>query len=445
MLGGFEGTLYIHALFPLILLLLYDLAQKFSWRRWLEFTVLSAISILFSDHFVIFLLPVVPLFLFFWVRGKPHKVQRFGTGLGIFGGAAILALLLVAFHSWGYLQSALPFLSGEGVPRATLDFLRRNVDDTYRYWTIGDILRLGGSRYLGLYNPSQWWARSGFIIPVLAYGWLLLVPRLGRKRMRLAFGAAFLAFLPIFFIACNSHEKLYWFFDALPFLYRFRNPVRPLLFLVTCFAPMVTLTVEGGVGFVERKWGKQGKRLAAVTLGIAFHEGTETKLYWVDPYAYAVPINYGAYVQNDYLEFMKSTYRALATEGADAVNDLAQAGVRYVLLDTGSQEQGRARFEYGYQTPWLLGTAGDWERIRTAGDWERILQNYEELTPVEEFDGYQVFENQAYAVDNVGPVRSGLRPLNPKELQATRNLTLWASLIAWASVLAWFLIVRGQE
>ncbi|MCG2686125.1 hypothetical protein L6258_02025, partial [Candidatus Parcubacteria bacterium] len=319
-----------------------------------------------------------------------------------------------------------------------------------------------------------------------------LVSRLDRKRLRLAFGAVFLAFLPIFFITRNSHEKLYWLFDTLPFLYRFRNPVRPLLFLATCFAPMVALTVEGGLRVLGEIWGKWGRRLATVALGIALlplvyytqpffsgdltmaknrgtgyriptvhyeigawleeqrseeetfrtlwvpwtHEETEAKLYWIDPYAYAVPINYGAYVQNDYLEFMKSTYLALATEGADAVRDLAQAGVRYVILNTGSQEQGRARFEYGYQTPWLLGAVGDWGRI---------LQNYEELTLVEEFDGYRVFENQTFDWEKVDLERSGLEPENIEDLTAQRKVLLGVSLIAWGGIVIGWLFTGSPQ
>lgn len=153
------------------------------------------------------------------------------------------------------------------------------------------------------------------------------------------------------------------------------------------------------------------------------HEEAEIKIRYIDPMSYSVPINYGAYTANKYLTNMKETYLSLDKLATNSAQLLARVGVKYVVINSNAVTAGagRARFEYGYQTPWLPGAPGAWEvAIVTMGGFK--LEK--------DLGLFKIYENLDYRIDSVDPVLSGRAPSNINQLQFTKNVLIAVALLA---------------
>lgn len=481
MTGGFEGSLYVQAIFPLLLWLLYDFYQQNSFRLRiiLKFSVLLSLAYLLSDHVFLFLLPFALLF----TVGMAVK-RRFLPWLLFWLLSAFFVVLLTFFHTFYYAQIALPFLAEKMHPEL-FTFLWGNVRDTYNHLALGNALRLGASYYQNLFGTNFWWERLGFLLPLVSLTWLVFPANWKRRRFLAGFFLSFLVFLTLYFLI-SARETLFDLFAKLPFLFRFRNPSRPWLFLSLLYALLSALTIDGARQFVGKFSGKIGGFLrglfwvgvSLLFLGVGTyfwpffsgdftlsqhpgsgrflperyyqvgewltnqrrgddlyrvlwlpwtHEETEVKLYWLDPYAYAVPINYGAYEPNAvYLDHMKGVYQSLAGEKLENVGEaLAQAGVKYVILNRESREVGKAFYRYDYLTPWLLGSYTDWERILNATP---------DLRSINEIVDFKIYQSLAYSSSKVDLAKAGFPPVDLVLRQRTRFVVIAVSFLAWLAV-----------
>ena len=474
LLGGFVPTLYVQVLFPLILYSLYR-------RALFSFSLLFALSFILSDHVVLF---IVPFFLAYVLSRLISEGIVGFLKSGFFIICAVVGVVLLTLHyTFYYFTLALPFLGGGSLRSDVLEFLIGNVRDTYRNYSAIDIVRLGGNYFSSLYSLDPFILNSGFVVPIFSFAWVLF--RVNWKKRRLLAGVLFsiLSLLTIFFIYLTHKFITIEAFTQFPFLFRFRNPSRPTLFLSLAYTPLIALTVDGFLSFVRDKthpkvvsfvvsgvgilalmalafyskpffsgdytfsknrgstytipeyYYEVGRWLTARrvedgefrTLWLPYnHEETEIKIRYVDPLSYSVPINYGAYTTNNYLTHMKETYLSLDKMASDSAQLLAKAGVKYIVINTNAVTAGvgRARFEYGYQTPWLPGAPGAWEvAIITMGQF-RLAKD---------LGLFKIYENLDYRAEGVDSVLAGWPPSNISQLQFTKNVMIAVAFLVFVS------------
>ncbi len=474
LLGGFVPTLYVQVLFPIILYSLYR-------RRLFIFSLLFSLAFILSDHVVIFIAPFFLVYVL-WRLISEGIIGFLKSGFFIVS-AVVIVVLLTLPYTFYYFQLASPFLGGEPLRGDVLEFLIGNVRDTYRNYRVIDIVRLGGNYFSSLYSLNPFILKLGFIVPTLSFAWFLFPVNWKKRRLLAGVLFSFLSFFTIVFIYLTHKFIMVPTFTQFPFLFRFRNPSRPTLFLALAYAPLVALTVDGFLSFVRGKihskpvffiasgvvvltiitlvlylkpffsgdytfsknrgstytipdyyyevgsWLKTRREKIGEfrTLWLPYnHEEAEIKIRYVDPLSYSVPINYGAYTTNEYLTNMKKTYLSLDKLATDSAQLLARAGVKYVVINTNAVTAGagRARFEYGYQTPWLPGAPGAWEvAIITMGGFN--------LT--KDLGLFKIYENLDYRVDGVDPILSGWPPSNINQLQFTKNVLMVIAFLALVS------------
>lgn len=478
LLGGYPGSLYVHAIFPVLVVKLYGIyvgikGQETGDRKkvkkdWLVFSLLLAIAYIFSDHVLIIIAPFFILFLLALLISK--GIKGVIGGIGLIFGSGVLVFLLTFPYTYFYLRTAFPFLYGESLRQEVLEFLLGNVRDSYRTWTLGDVVRIGGSSYVKLYGQSFEWAEFGYVLPLLAAIPLLFKNNWSAKKIFVILVSGFLSAVTTYFIYATHRYWTLPLFERFPILFRFRNTARPSLFLAFCYAPLIALTIDGWVSGVgrwlflkkidsssdpcgrqnfwrgqaprlqimvallkllplavlivclfyyykpffsgdltfEKNRGKDAYRITPIYYEIADflnqkheeegffrtlwlpwnHEEALMKLRYLDPYTFSVPINYGAYKNSSYTQYLLDSYRALADEETGEWGKvIGPASVRYIVLNLDSKETGRARAEYGYQTPYLLGAAGDYRRI---------LDGQKDLNLVKETEHYRIYENFSF-------------------------------------------------
>ncbi len=470
LLGGYVPNIYAQVVFPLALYALYR-------RRFFSFSLLFALAFILSDHVILF---IAPFFLVFLIGGFINGRWRGLVKSFLFiTGSALLVILLTLPYTIYYFELTLPFLGGRPLRPDVLLFLVRNVNDTYRYYTLGDSLRLGGSSYINLYNLSNFAVKLGFVLPLLAFSWIIFPANRVARRFKIGLLFTFLALTAVAFIYDAHRSEAITLFHRFPFLFRFRNPSRPTMFLTLAYAPMIALSIEGLLRSLEKfhrpvisrliliptfiaiffglsiylqpffsgdytfsknrgttytvssRYGEIGQWLENRrreegnfrTLWLPYnHEEVEIKTRYIDPAPYAVPINYGAYTLNGYLQHLTSAYRAVAEEKAEALPLLASAGVKYIILNNNSGDSGRPRFEYDYQTPWLPGAPGAW----------RVVLSSLKLTTIGEVAGFSIYENQEYQKQNVDPVLAGWPPPDLAKKQLIKDISIALSLLALA-------------
>lgn len=513
-LGGSVTTLYAHALLPPAVWYLHKSYQKAGVsREFVLFVLFTTLGYVASDHILIW---IAPLMLIYVVRPIFNKDKRAILGnfiKSLAAGACVILLTLP--YTFYYVKVALPFLGG-GLRPDVLDFLLKNVGDTYNHWGIKQAIRFGGNLYEPLYGTDDLWARAGFIIPLLSFSWLILyakeiskmltllyrridtwIHRSGEKlesraaggidsRTAVSLAVTAGAILMILFIA-NARDHLFGFLSKFSFLLRFRNPSRPSMFLAFCYLPLIGLTIEKVIRF---RWPKivraaiaglialpvtyfaspffSGDLTMAKNRGTTYtiapyyyevgewltqkrlktgedfrtlwlpwnHEEAEMKLRYVDPLTYSVPINYGAYTEGGYLQNMKKTYCLLASEKSDAADRLAVVGVKYIVLNRNSKDSGRARCEYGYQTPWLAGAVGDFERI---------LGGYKDFKLVKELSLVKIYENLAYDKSKIDASLSGFAPEDIGRMQRVKDVMIVIAGIGWLVTLLSLVVLEVKS
>lgn len=447
LLGGFPGTMYVQILFPL---LVYNLFKK----RFFLFSLLLAVAYIFSDHVLIISLPFFLSFVTYELYKR--KVDGLIKSIGFVVGSGIIVFLLTLPYTYFYLKVSLPFLGG-GLRDDVLAFLIRNVHDTYRYYTVGNAIRLGGSAYSNLFNGDDFWARLGFLIPALSFLWFIFPSN--RKGKKLVLGTTFsglVCLIAVFLYLTHKYITVPLFIEF-PFLFRFRNPARLTLFLAFAYSPLIALTLDGvyslfyrfrrllitpiltaftvvivvvvslylkpffsgdftfsknrGVTYtiapryyVIKEWlsSQRYKDGDFRTLWVPYnHEEVEMKIRYIDPQPFSVPINYGSYVDNLYLNNMKSVYKGFVAENPFISSSLGRSGVRYIILNTLSSDSGPARFEYDYLTPWLLGDPLSWEKK---------IKKIKDLREVGRIENFLIFENTKYRKELVERELAGYPP-----------------------------------
>ena len=497
-LGGFEGNLYIQAFLPILLIWLWRL---YKGRRFvsttISYTLLLSLAYVLSDHVFLFLLPFLILLLVSSAV-RSCRSRKWGSFLKVVVALVISHLfifLITAYHSFYYFKVALPFLSGEKIPANVLEFLKRNVDDTYRFFTLGSALRGGGSYFMNLYAEGEVWARSGFILPALAFSWFLFKVNRTGKRLKVGLFLTFLAVVDLVFINFTRGERLSWLFKDLPFLFRFRNPSRPTLFLLMIYSVLIPLTIDALVSRFRSFKGKivpQASILIALLLSVALavyyfkpslsgdltmsknrgigaqitpryydlgawlsdrhaeegffrtffvpwdHENAEVKLYWIDPYALAVPINYGAYQPgSSYLPGLKRIYGDLVSRKNKNLSlDLAEYGVKYVIVNLGAKDTYPPAFTFDYQTPWLLGSPQLFQGL---------VENQAGFEYAETVSQFRIYRNVNFSREQISAEKAGLPPSNYPLLQRTHSLLLLISLTSFLLAVLTLIYARARS
>lgn len=425
----------------------------------LVYSLLLAFSYVLSDHVLILLVPFWLIFILLPIFSRVEKPLKLVlNNLGVLAISFFVALSLSAYHAYSYFKIAAPFLSRQTIPQDLLPFFITNIWDTYWRMTFGNVIRLGGSYFTNFYNGDDLWSRYGFVIPVTAFSWFLFKENRIGKKFKLGLLFSCLAILDAIFIYLTSRGVTLPLFTAVPLLFRFRNPSRLSLFLAFLYSPLIALTLDAYVtklvsflkqkkfvlgsflsiflvlgflglsiyfkGFfsgdftmsknrVDNFWIKEryyrlsdyisSEHLAKGDFRTVYfpwtHEGAEIKLFWLDPYAFGVPIEYGAYIRNDYLNFLKTVYRGVAEENVSDLGGLmTEGGIRYVVVDSKSIDSGRALYRYDYHVPWLLGSFDDIDRI---------ISGHKELKFIKNIDGFKVYENTHYEARKVDAKKAG--------------------------------------
>lgn len=448
--------LLIHLLHQLYL----KSSQKLSLvRDLLMYSVLLAFSYVLSDHVLILLVPFWLIFTLFPIFSRVEKPLKLVLkNILVLFVSFFVALSLSAYHAYSYFKIAMPFLSRQTIPSDLIPFFVTNIWDTYWRMTFGNVLRLGGSYFSNFYNGDDTWSRYGFVIPLLAFGWFFFKENRSGRRLKLGLLFSLLAILDAVFIFLTSRGITIPLFTAVPLLFRFRNPSRLSLFLAFLYSPLIAMTLDSYVTRVVN-FVRGRKLLLALPFSIVFilglvalsiylkgffsgdftmsknrvdnfwikeryyelsdfissehndrgdfrtayfpwtHEGAEIKLFWLDPYAFGVPIEYGAYIRNDYLNFLKTVYRGVAEENVSELGELmAEGGIKYVVVDSKSTDSGRALYRYDYHVPWLLGSFDDIDRI---------ISGHKELRLVKIIEGFKIYENTHYDIRKVDLKKAG--------------------------------------
>ena len=260
-LGGGDYSVYVHALFPLLLIflwrLLHDEKKIFNL---LIFTLLLTLAYSCSDYVLIILLPFVIFFLvhsLFINRESPARLKKIISAPFIVLLPFIFCFLLLLPYTFSFLKTALPFLVGSRnlLPADVVMQLMADLKCCYGSWTLTQITRLGGSLYAPVFGIPVVLAHFGFIIPLLAFSSLFFI--CDRKKRKFIFGFICLSILTVIFIWLTHLKLILGLFRAFPFLCRFRNPARPILFLAFTYAPLIAITIDG----VQRKLGMSFTRL----------------------------------------------------------------------------------------------------------------------------------------------------------------------------------------
>jgi|GEM_PF-2983220 GT2 family glycosyltransferase len=464
-------------------------SQKLSFvRELLIYSVLLAFSYVLSDHVLILLVPFWLTFILFPIfsrEGNPLKLV-FRNMVAI-ATSSFVAVSISAYHAYSYFKIALPFLSQQTIPQDLIPFFVTNIWDTYWRMTLGNVLRLGGSYFSNFYNGDDTWARLGLVIPILAFSWFVFKENRTGKRLKLGLLFSFLAVLDVVFIFLTSRGVTIPLFTSVPLLFRFRNPSRLSLFLAFLYSPLIAMTLDSYVtriayfikqrkvifaflssaflvlglvgiliylkGFftgdftmsknrVDNFWIKDryyklsnfisNERAAHGAFRTAYfpwtHEGTEIKMFWLDPYAFGVPIEYGAYIRNDYLSFLKTVYAGVAEERVKDLGGLmAEGAIRYVVVDSNSTESGRALYRFDYHVPWLLGSFDDINRI---------ISGHQELKLVKDIDGFKVYENTRYDASKVDAKKAGFYMDNQRVEDGVRQGLMFYTALSWVVLIA---------
>lgn len=482
--GGSVTTLYAHALLlPTIWFLHKGFQKKGLNKSFLLFVVFLTLGYLASDHLLIWIVPLMIAYTVKPVFNKDRKTFVSNIFKSLFAGLSVILLTLP--YTFYYLKIALPFLNG-GVKPDVLQFLLKNVIDTYNHWGNKQAMRFGANIYENLFGTDYRWARFGFVIPILAF---LSIPihlkeiLKKEKRGLLIIFCALGAILTILFIA-NARGEILNFLARFPFFLRFRNPSRPSLLLAFFYSPMIALTLDKITSLkLSNLLAKLrfviifGAFITAAYYAIPFfsgdmtllrnrgntyvipayyykvtsfinnqrtsekdnfrtlwlpwnHEDAEMKLRYLDPLTYSVPINYGAYAETSYLRDMKLVYGAFSKKDPQALDMLADAGVKLLVVNKNIKDPGKIKFEYEYQTPWLSGAPQRYEKILNG----KIYA--EKLEKIYDKDGVQIYNNLRYSKDEVSQEIAGFAPANGNvnKLQKIKDIAIIISLLSWLTL-----------
>lgn len=406
-LGGSFGMIYAHALFPLLLIFLFDMFKKDSapTRRignMLLFTFLFGFTFSNSGSIVIFILPVMA---FLVIRTLAQKDGRFlGESVVLILGCLIIFSLLILPWLYGSIHYILPYLC---------PFLAK-VEDIASP-TAGPSTQL--SVVMGAYSSQrfinmltlQWREVAirtiwGFIIPVMAFLSLLLT-QYDKKKFRIALKFSIGAVLLLLFFWLTHLKLTGWLFTHFPVLFNFRNTAKPSLLLSFFYASLIAIGVEeiikrfsgmrsnlqrrlchgyllafiaviaifsqqfftgdmrvrqdrGPGMFIPKSFYETGKWLDERRSSEGFfrtlwlpwvYDETEIKLRWIDQYTLNTVLGLTQYIASptkDYTQFVTKTLCAGQTRYLGSL--LAHANVKYVIVNLLSQQRGRCRFDHNY-------------------------------------------------------------------------------------------------
>ncbi|MCL5004215.1 MAG: glycosyltransferase [Patescibacteria group bacterium] len=500
--GGFEGNLYIPALFPVLVVFLYRIYLKSAKnesavRELLIYGLIQTFAYVLSDHVLILLTPFWLIFLIWPMFSKFDNKREIVFRNFIYLSASFaLSLLLSAYHAFNYFSIALPFLSQRSLPNDITPFFVQNIWDTYWRMTPGNIVRLGGSYFADFFSAGDSWARAGFVIPFLAVVWPLF--RRNRKGSRLKFGLffSFLALFDIIFIYLTGKGITIPIFRALPFLFRFRNPSRLSLFLAFLYSPLIALSLDGWfsnlAGLLQRRRliFISGFGLSVVVLGFLLfylkgffsgdfmlkenrqdnfwikdryyalgsfinsrhqeggifrtayfpwdHEETEIKLFWADPYALGVPIEYGAYIRSDYLNYLKDVYQNVARGSSGSLAGLlAEGGVKYLVVNSRSLQTGPLLYRFDYHVPWLLGSAQNVQAV---------IDKAPNLVFVKKIDGFLIYQNNDFSPQKINLNKAGLNEGNKNFNDGLRRGLIFLAAVSWVFfIVVYIKVVRRGD
>lgn len=464
-------------------------------KEFLGYSGLLAFAYVLSDHVLILLAPfwlafvLAPLFY-----RQPAALKRAAKNIFILFVSFVVIFSLSAYHAYNYIKIAFPFLSGSILSSELIPFFVKNVGDTYWKMSLTNITRLGGAYFMDFFSGSNLWARLGFTLPLAAFSWFFFPEN--RKGTKFKIGLVFTlgSLVIILFIYLTALGLTVPLFTLVPALFRFRNPSRLSLFLAFLYSPLIALTLNSYVGRVQSYINQKLKvvSLGLLVLGGLFtvaitvylngffsgdltmrknrgstfylterhyelarylaaaqssggpfrvahfpwnHESAEMKLFWLDPYSLGVPIEYGAYIRNEYLDYIKSVYQAVSSDQAPFLAELlAQGGVKYVVLDSRSKDFGRALYSFAYHVPWLDGSYDDLSRIVSGSPGLKLTADVA---------GYKIYENTKFNKNSLDFKKAGFymenRPLEDK----IRLALIFYTGASWAIFV--FLFLRGEN
>lgn len=309
-----------------------------------------------------------------------------------------LCFLLTLPYTFFYIKVAFPFLTGSVLSGSVLQRLMNDVTFTYRFWTLSDIVRLGGDAYNPLYGGGVR-PLLGYVLPTLVLSAPLFKQNRTGEKLRLTMGFLVLAGMTTLFVWLTTRGDTLWLFERFPLLFRFRNPARPILLLAFAYAPLIAMAVDGLLNGLSALIIQRRVRLiagfialAVIAFSVGFYnkpffsgdmylsqnrdnsyevpkvyyeisqwiskrrssEGffrtlwvpwtykeSETKLYWLDPYTFTFPLPYEQYATSPMVDYVRFVLESLINTRTQHIGTLlAPADVKYIILNLTSQQTG---------------------------------------------------------------------------------------------------------
>ena len=261
-IGGATGTIFAQALFPLLLISLFDIRRDaIRTRSLLLLAFLTAAIFMFGGGTILLFLLAAVIVFFFQVlveKGLKHSLMI----VGMLFGSLLLFVALTLPLSYSVFGIATRFLPGAR-PAEALAIRLADVRAMYGLSTLPNVARLGAEDLYALGFVGSVWGLLGFILPVLAFFPLLL--RYDRTRLKYVTTFSIAALSIIFFIYLTHLQVTLGLFEVVPLLLGFPNDSRLILMLALAYSPLIAITFDATLGklcTVEAR--TVGARLASV-------------------------------------------------------------------------------------------------------------------------------------------------------------------------------------
>ena len=248
--GGVLNTSWTFAVFWLALSELANLSKRPTAPNILRLAVLVSLMFALLEVMMLFLAPLLvaaalaPVVRPGALLAPARLVRPIGLRAVLLAMAIGLALVLALPSTVSLLASlggVMASLSGASGSRLQ-ELAATDVAYSYSIWSLPDVLRLGTDLVKQPGVDTHGIGMAGWAYPILAALGLVLARRTERP---LAALWAALAGLTIAFIWLTAAGPGRGWFDLFPFLYRFRNPSLPILFLSVAYAPLMALAIAG--------------------------------------------------------------------------------------------------------------------------------------------------------------------------------------------------------
>lgn len=434
-IGGASGMMFIHALLPLLVLLLWNLADRQTLKNFLLFSLVFGLAYNFGAYLPFFLFPFVIFFFLRYLIRKQLKLAIFFF-LELVAAFMIMNLLNLPFAFYGLGALIAPFTSAKIVAQ-TSNIAAMNLE--------ADLATYSDNQFLNTAFGGTW-LQFNELIPVFAYGFFIpliafssfLICRGKEMKKVILFAAASLAILTFLYL---THLKItYSWFHAFPILLTFRSPAKLVMLLALTMTPLLAFTFDYLFSFWQNKQkilayliglilpgflvamlivylfpfftgdfylAKSKENYPQITIEPYFYEikgflneeqkkevlpfrtlwfpwdyeGVELKIRWLDESVFATPMGFENFASSKITEYVKNLRQLPTTSQIENFGEQAKAAaVKYIVVVKNLPIKDDS--PYKAKSP--------------AETYLDFLRQQKDLTLLKETESYLIFLNQKY-------------------------------------------------